>query len=354
MEGSGFIQSIMNQLQFINPLDVNNWNESLLYHQEYSFFHTSNWARVLIETYNYSPKYLTEYDSENRISSMIPFMEIISILTGRRAVSLPFSDYCEPICKDNFKEMFDETMKLGQEKQWKSIEFRGGNKFFQETEPSSFYYHHTLDLTVGEKNIFTALSSNNKRNIKKAQRENVKIEFLNTREAADEFYALNCNTRKKHGLPPQPYSFFKNVHKYVLSQDLGFIALASLDKRVIAGAVYFYFGKKALYKFGASDMNFQLVRPNNLLMWEAIRYFIKEGYTEFSFGKTEPENSGLRQFKLGWATEENKLSTYKYSLVKNKFIANPDQTSGFHTKIFRKLPIPLLKLVGSLSYRHLG
>ncbi len=341
-------------VQPINPLNVNNWNDLLLSHQEHSIFQTSNWAKVLIETYNYSPQYFIEFNSDNRISSLVPFMEISSFLTGRRGVSLPFSDFCEPICKDNFTEIFNEIMELGRLKKWKSIEFRGGNKFFNDIEPSSYYYHHTLDLAQGEDKILSGFSSNNKRNIKKAQKEGVKIDFLTTREAADKFYYLNCITRKKHGLPPQPYSFFVNIHKYILSQNLGFIALAFHEDRIIAGAVYLFFGKKALYKFGASDMDFQLVRPNNLIMWEAIRFFIEKGYTEFSFGKTEPDNAGLRQFKLGWGTNEEKIFTYKYNLAENKFIANPDQTSGFHTKIFRKLPIPLLKLVGTLTYRHVG
>ncbi len=343
-----------NQVQLINPLNVENWNELLHCHPENSFFHTSNWAKVLMETYNYSPQYLTVYNSENKISSLVPLMEIASFLTGRRGVSLPFSDYCEPICEDDFRELFERAKELGRMRKWKSIEFRGGNKYFNDIEPSSFYYHHTLDLTPGEKDIFSGFSSNNKRNIKKAQRENVKVELLNSLEAADEFYLLNCLTRKKHGLPPQPYSFFRNIHKYILSQDLGFIVLASHENRVIAGAVYLHFGKKALYKFGASDMRNQQVRPNNLIMWEAIKHFIKEGYSEFSFGKTEPENAGLRQFKLGWGTKEEKIFTYKYKLAENKFIPNPDQTSGFHTRIFRKLPIPLLKLVGTLTYRHVG
>lgn len=341
------------KVQLIIPWDVENWNKLLLCHQEYSFFHTSDWAKVLMETYNYSPYYLTEYNSD-KLSSLVPFMEIDSLLTGKRGVSLPFSDYCEPICENNFKEMFDEAKELGRRMKWKSIEFRGGTGFFPNIEPSSFYYHHSLDLTPGEKDIFSGFNSNNKRNIKKAQREDVKVELLNTREAADEFYQLNCITRKKHGLPPQPYSFFVNLHKFILSHGLGFIALATHCNRVIAGAVYLHFGSKALYKFGASDMNYQLVRPNNLIMWEAIKYYIKNGYSEFSFGKTEPENSGLRQFKLGWGTSEEKIFTYKYNLAENKFVANPDQTSGFHTRIFKRLPIPLLKLVGTLTYRHVG
>ena len=341
-------------LKIINPLKENNWNHLVKNYSDCSFFHSSNWANVLRESYNYSPFYFVTYTPEGEVRSIIPFMEISSFLTGKRGVSLPFSDYCEPLCSDNFNEVFQEIKNVANKKKWKSIEFRGGNQFFTGIEPSSFNYHHSLDLTQGEEKIYSAFSSNNQRNIKKAVREKVIVEILTSVEATKKFYQLNCLTRKKHGLPPQPYSFFKNIHEFIFSKNLGFIALASYNNRTIAGAVYFNFGNKALYKFGASDMSFQNVRPNNLIMWESIRYFISRGYQQFSFGKTEPDNKGLRQFKLGWGAEEKKIFTYKYNILTNKYISNQIQTAGIHIKIFSKLPIPILKLVGTLAYRHIG
>lgn len=349
-----FSYYMKNNVQFINPLQVKHWNDLLLSLPEYSIFQTSNWAKVLIDTYNYNPEYLTGYTVLEKISVLVPFMEISSFLTGRRGVSLPFSDFCEPVCEENFSEIFTSILEIARLRKWKSVEFRGGSKFFEGTEPSSYYYHHVLDLTKGEDEIYSNFSSNNKRNIKKALKENLKIEILNSPDATDKFYSLNCITRKRHGLPPQPAAFFKNIQRYILSENLGFIVLASHNDKVVAGAMYFNFGDKALYKFGASDMKYQLIRPNNIIMWEAIKYCINAGYKYFSFGKTETENTGLRQFKLGWGTWEERIFTYKYRLAENKFVPNPDQTTGYHTKIFSKLPLSLLKIVGSLTYKHVG
>jgi len=49
--------------------------------------------------------------------------------------------------------------------------------------------------------------------------------------------------------------------------------LASHKGKNIASAVYFHFGDKAIYKYGASDRKYQHLRANNLVMWEAIRWF---------------------------------------------------------------------------------
>ena len=50
----------------------------------------------------------------------------------------------------------------------------------------------------------------------------------------------------------------------MISIENGFVALASYSNRVVAGAVFFHFGSKAIYKYGASDRNYQHLRANNL------------------------------------------------------------------------------------------
>ena len=167
------------------------------------------------------------------------------------------------------------------------------------------------------------------------------------------FYRLNCITRKVHGLPPQPLSFFKKIHERVISAEHGFVALASHSNRVVAGAVFFLFGSRAIYKYGASDRHHQHLRANNLVMWEAIRWCAANGFKGFSFGRTEPENKGLLQFKRGWGTREDHLNYYKFDFREKCFLS---KKSGLKTSyhFFRHLPLPLLRLTGSLLYRHVG
>ena len=86
------------------------------------------------------------------LSALLPCMDIDSFLTGKRGVSLPFTDYCEPIVSKaaQFQEMFSAVVAFGKKRNWKTLEFRGGETFFQGEEPSEWYYGHTLDLTAGE------------------------------------------------------------------------------------------------------------------------------------------------------------------------------------------------------------
>jgi hypothetical protein len=89
-------------------------------------------------------------------------------------------------------------------------------------------------------------------------------------------------------------------------------------------------------------------------MWDAIRIYTGEGARTFHFGRTEPENTGLLQFKRGWGAVEGSLNYRKYDFKRNKWISNPGSVSGFHTRIFSKMPLFALNLIGRVLYRHMG
>ena len=82
-------------LDILNPLDCDGWNDLVISSGSRSFFHSSEWARVLVETYKYKPLYFALVQ-DDRLRLLIPFMEVSSLITGRRGVSLPFTDFCEP------------------------------------------------------------------------------------------------------------------------------------------------------------------------------------------------------------------------------------------------------------------
>lgn len=344
------------KLDIVNPINYPSWNSLLALSPNATIFHSSDWAKVLHESYNYKPIYFSLIQN-NRLKALIPFMEVKSILTGKRGVALPFTDYCDPILSEDIphENIFLHLSKYGKEAGWKYIEIRGNGGLFHDISSSSFYYGHVLGLTPGEKEIYSRFKDTIQRNIKKAIKENVGVSINTSAESIREFYRLHCMTRKEHGLPPQPFRFFQKIHEYIISQGHGFIALATHSGRVIAGAIYLHFGEKAIYKYGASDRKYQHLRPNNLVMWEAIKWYAQNGFKELCFGRTEPENQGLLQFKRGWGTDEKIIKYFRYSVNKKRFIeSNSSNNTGLHTGIFRAMPIPLSRAIGKVLYKHMG
>jgi hypothetical protein len=343
------------ELKIINPLLYEKWDEIILTKGMYSFFHSSAWAKVLFESYKYQPIYFTVMNKD-ALSVLIPLMEVKSYLTGKRGVSLPFSDSCHPIIESNIniKDVLDHILEYGKNRNWNYFEIRGGWDFLQDVSPFSCFYSHTLDLSQDEDKVFSEFRDSTQRNIKKALRENVEINISNSLESMYQFYQQNCITRRTHGLPPQPYHFFKNIYDFIISRGFGLIVLAYHKKRTIASAVFFNLGKKAFFKYGAMDRAYQHLRPSNLVMWEGIKWYIKNGHKSIDFGRTDMENKGLRQYKAGWGTKENIIKYYRFGLKKEYSEKNNLRKSRMQNKIFNMMPISLLKLIGSISYKHIG
>lgn len=134
----------------VNPLEIPNWDDLILAIGNASFFYSSSWARVLHEAYGYKPVYFTSFEN-GRISSLMPFMEVRSWLTGKRGVSLPFTDFCDSVARTEeiFREAVDAARKHGREMGWKTLEWRGSGGCFGNGSPSSAYYTHTIDLADG-------------------------------------------------------------------------------------------------------------------------------------------------------------------------------------------------------------
>lgn len=345
----------MHEPTLINPVEQENWNNLLLNTPGCSFFHTADWADVLKRSYNYQPFYFCK-QMDDKMDCLLPVMEVASPLTGKRGACLPFTDFCEPLASNSnqFRELIRRAMELGRKHKWKYLEIRGGEKYLAEEKPSQVFWGHELDLSSGHRILFAGLRDSTRRNIKKAQKEKVKVHISSTLNAMKEFCRLNIMTRKEHGLPPQPYKFFHNLYDLVIARNMGFIVLASFDKRIIAANVYFHFADKVIYKYGASDKYYQRLRANNLLMWESIKWSCDNGFKSLCFGRTEPENEGLRQFKNGWSTREYIINYYKYDLQKDAFVEETDSIRPFLKKILGKLPLPVLKTMGKVLYRHMG
>ena len=243
-----------------------------------TIFHSTHWIKLLADTYNYTPLCFRASNS-GELSSLLCGVEVNSRLTGKRWVSLPFTDWCSPLVnKDqSFKPLLHNAIETGLQNSWKYLEIRGGNPDLESFTNSSYYFHHLLDLSPNEKELYSNLRNNTKRNIKKAINEEIEVGFNTTLESVEHFYNLNCVTRKKHGLPPQPVKFFKKLHEHLIDKKLGAIALATYKNQIIAGAVFLGYNNKAVYKYGASLNEFQNLRANNLIMWEGIKFYRDQG-----------------------------------------------------------------------------
>ncbi len=334
-----------------NPLETADWDDRLMEFPTATLFHTTAWARVLVDSYGFQPAYLTG-ETPDGARAMLPVVEIKTPLLGKKAVSLPFSDFCPPLLQGNIepRQVLDETLCLARQRKWRTVQLRGlGQAGLPE---SDHFWQHDIPLLPSQEAMLASFPSSTRRNLNKAQREGVTIRDTLSLETLNAYYGLHCQTRKRLGVPPQPVSFFTSIYNHVLNRGLGNILLAFQGERPLAGAIFFHFGKSSLYKFGASDYAFQDLRANNLLIWSALQLYRQRGFEVLSLGRTDMEDSGLRRFKNTWSPIESVLAYHTYNLERETFETERPHAASVGRKVCQNLPIPVLKFAGRLLYKY--
>ena len=324
-------------------------------HHDSTIFHTAAWTRVLTTSFGHRAAYL-HFTRGNNLSALLPLMEVSSHLTGRRGVCLPFIGYCNPLIFDggDMPPILNTLMKVAQQRKWKYFELRcGGNSILPMAPAMVTLRGHNIDLRSGIEVLFSRFASSVRRAIRKAEKSGLNVQVVSSREAVLRFYWLHILTQKRQGLPPMPLSYFLRIYDSIIEPGLGFVVLVEKKARPVAAAVFFSYGKRAIYKSAASDKTFQDLRPNNLVLWEGIKSLKRRGVDTLHLGATSMEGEGLRRFKLSWGSEEEVTRWFRFDMARGAWVNPRPPRSGFHKRIFRRLPLVLNRIAGAMIYPHL-
>jgi hypothetical protein len=342
----------------VDPLEDPGWDEAVLSHQGASVFHSSAWARVLVKTYGHRPVY-RRWGSIDRMRALVPLMEVSSRFTGRRAVCVPFADFCGPLLFSGADRtaLDQELAAMAGERGWKYLELRSGpgGGLTGERADATFIAHQ-MKLHGSRQELEAGFSSAARRCVRQAGRKGVTVRVSDSWEAMEAFYRLHLRTRQRHGVPPQPLAFVRNIHRELLAKGHGFVVLGWHGGRAVAAAVFLHFGAAGLYKFGASERGSWPLRPNHPVMAEGIFALAERGVRHLHFGRTDPGQDGLRQFKRQWGAAETPLVYRKFesasgewSSIQNLCTARSEWTHA----ACRQLPSAANRLLGRLLYSHL-
>jgi hypothetical protein len=341
----------------LDPLKDPRWNEFVELHPAASVFHTASWLEALRLTYGYEPVVFTTSLPQSRLTNGIAFCRISSWLTGRRMVSLPFADHCEPLLdNDNASQDLIEFLRaLINGNSWKYIEIRPRSSTLLQPlsakEKGSSFCFHVIDLDAPVETLFGNLQKSSiQRAIRRAEREAVTCEKGRSEALLSKFYGLMLKTRRRHKLPPQPISWFRNLIA-CLGKRLT-IRAASKNGEPIASILTLSHGGTLVYKYGCSDERYHNLGPVPFLFWDAIREARENGLHEFDLGRSDLTNPGLITFKTRLGAKASTLEYVRFSAAHSA----PAEDRGMHMakRLFSCMPDGLLTTAGKLLYRHIG
>lgn len=344
------------KLYTLDPLSDTRWEELIANHPRASVFHQRGWLEALKRTYGYEPFVLTSTPAGERLANGIVLCRVKSWITGIRAVSLPFTDHCEPLLNDVHDRLeFTAQLKAECDRQhWKYLELRPSHWAASSDScllPSRSYCFHMLDLTPSLERVFQGFHRDSiQRRIQRAERERLAYETGHSEELIDEFYRLLLKTRRRHQLPPQPRAWFRNLVESM--GDTVQIRLARKDGAPIAALLTLRHRSSVVYKYGCSDERFHHLAGMPFLFWRLIEESKASGAEEIDFGRSDLDNQGLITFKDRFGTTRKLLTYFRYP----RAAATTESRWHSHTtrQLFSMVPDTLLPTVGRVLYRHIG
>ena len=204
----------------VDPTKDARWAELIERHPKASVFHSVSWLEALQQTYGYKPMAFTTSPPTEALKNGILFCQVDSWLTGRRLVSLPFSDHCEPLCDsgDDVSSLMSYSQGALDRQACQYVEIRPISQEFGEAaaamgfRPAGDYLLHVVDLRANMDDIFRSLDKDSvQRRVQRAERAGLVEKRGTSKDLLNAFYGLLVTTRGRHRVPPPPLAWFQNL-----------------------------------------------------------------------------------------------------------------------------------------------
>jgi len=351
------------KVKVINPSSDSRWDEYVEKHSLGCVFHHSAWKEVLNNTFpQLEPFYFVVENSDGAIKGGIPLFLVKSWITGTRLVSLPFSLYCDPLVdsQEEFQLLLDGILSKQRESGagFIAIRTRLASDLFRDTKLEQYigYKNHTLSLDHTLKELKKSFHRTCVRQrISRGEKSNLGLVEASAENHVKVFYELHCMTRKKFGVPPQPYKFFKNMWDTLYPQKMLGILIATFNDKPVCSILFLKYKDRVHAEYMGTDDAFLKYSPNVFLFWRSIQKAKDEAYNYFDFGGSSIHSSELITFKRRWGTLEEDLSHFYFPAIRG-LSTEFENTSRFSilSRVSRKMPARIFKWTGHLLYRHLG
>ncbi|HEX5202851.1 GNAT family N-acetyltransferase [Paractinoplanes rhizophilus] len=277
-------------------------------------FHTPQWLRFVAEAQHAEPVLATVHDGATPVGH---FTGLVTRRFGLRILGSPMAGWTTSYLGFNLRPAVSRRDALAAlapfafgEMGCAHLEVR--DRFAREPDLHGLGMRWAsaptavIDLSPREDQLFGAMAPACRRNIRKAARSGVTIEEAHDDPSfADDFYAQLRDVFAKQNLVPT-YSIDRVrqlIRHLAPSGDILLLRARDPDGRCIATAVLPWYHRTMYFWGGASYRPDQHLRPNEALIWHALRWARDRGVTEFDFvgGNAYKQKYGTTEVPVPWA-----------------------------------------------------
>ncbi|HVT96122.1 MAG TPA: GNAT family N-acetyltransferase [Acidobacteriaceae bacterium] len=359
----------------VDPWKDPRWENFVVRHPDATIYHHPAWLKVLEREYRQRSLFLACQDRDGTMQGVFPLLYTRGLpfsrgpLTGPRLSSLPRTPLAGPLAVDHavrcalVREALQRATQHSVRLQIK-LETEQLNGGIEGIVRKAWRESYIVPLAGKPGQPYHIPGSQNrssiKRSINKAIANGVRTRPAETEDDLRVWYRLYLETMRRNFVPARPYRFFLGLWELMRGSGMMRLLLAEQQTpegaRIIGGHLFFAFGSTVTYAFGASRSADFGVRPNDIIMGQAINDASEAGYKFVDLGEVPDGDNDLARFKSKWGAEPVRLYRYYFPDFPDSDHSS-DKAYGnafiFARKVWNHLPLGLTSWLGDRIYTYL-
>jgi CelD/BcsL family acetyltransferase involved in cellulose biosynthesis len=359
------IPALKLEVKTLDQAEAGGWNAMVAEHPMGSVFQHTAYGRMLLATFKHiEPHYLSLVDADGTIKGGLCICVVRSWLTHDRLVALPFAFYSDPMVGsgEELKAVFDGILHLFRKTKARYVEIKAHRSvplLVEADKMTPVYFHKTyfLDLADGLEAVSSKFHRTGvKQKIRRAEAGGITIRPAESEADVRTFYDLLVAGRRRLGLPPQNWEYFRNLWRHLVPQKMAGFTMARKDGRAIGSLCSFLFKDTVYLAYIGTLEEFQPEGVGQALWWDAIQKAARDGFRYVDFGKTSPHDEGLITYKTRWNGIEQEVPSFYYPCPTRSAMYYDDSSKSHQLarKAWKVMPTQLARFAARAAYRHMG
>jgi CelD/BcsL family acetyltransferase involved in cellulose biosynthesis len=342
---------------------VREWDEYVSTQRDGTVYHLHAWSEIFRRGFGYQSRLLLAREGvDGPIRGVLPLYRVGTPFQ-RRFVAVPFRDrggalwddrealralveHAEGIAKaDNVRSTCLKTLVPYPDDVVAALALREQRHWVRSAVDLSGY---------DEDGLWSAIGDKNRNMVRQAERHGLTCEVIDAdAHGVAQWYALYLQTQGRLGLPPLPHNFFTAMCETLSASGHVAVFVVRDGDHALAATIVLLHGSTGIYGYSASSTRGQSFRANDLMLFTTMKWLSGRGYTSFDMGSDSPLQNGLIFFKRKWLAVQSPV-TYYYLGSEAPVLDSSANQYAFARSVFKRLPLPVLRLAGSLLTRYLG
>ena len=316
-----------------------------------TFFHRAGWKQVIEEAFGHVTHYLYA-ESGGEIRGVLPLVHINSRLFGNALISTPFCVYGGVVSEDAdvCAKLEDEACRLAEELKVDYLELRNREARHPDWPTKQLYVTFRKTMEPEPEANMLAIPRKQRAMVRKGIKAGLQADFDHS---LDDFYSAYSQSVHSLGTPVFSRAYFDCLQK-VFKEQCDLLTVTH-NGDLVSSVMNFYFRDEVIPYYGGGTPIARQLKGNDFMYWELMRHSCEKGLKVFDYGRSK-QGTGSYSFKKNWGFEPSPLY-YEYYLVKARQM--PD-VSPMNPKyrlfidVWKRLPLPVTRLIGPLLARNLG